>query len=92
MRNSLPIDGPKINDYAIINLDDKMGRGTHWVVYGKIGKKVNYFDSFGNLQPPKDLINYLRVDCVKYNYKKYQNFGTFNCGHLCLKFLSGKLI
>ena len=92
MRNSLPMDGPKRNESAIINLDDRMGRGTHWVAYRKLGNNVNYFDSFGNLQPPKDLINYLNIDNIKYNYKKYQNFDTFNCGHLCRKFLSDKII
>ena len=86
MRNSLPTDGPKINESAILNLDDVRGRGTHWVAYCKIGKNVNYFDSFGNLKPPKDLLNYLGVDNIKYNYETYQAFDSFNCGHLCLKF------
>ena len=92
MRNSLPRDGPKINEAAIVNLDDSTGPGTHWVAYRKTGNNVKYFDSFGNLNPPKDLINYLGVDAVQYNYDTYQDFDTFTCGHLCLKFLSGKLI
>lgn len=91
MRNNLPKNGPKTNETAIINLDDKDGPGTHWVAYRKIGDDVTYFDSFGNLQPPIDLISYLGVGSIKYNYKRYQDWNTFYCGHLCLKFLAGCL-
>ena len=92
MRNALPYDGPKLNEAAVINLDDKSGPGTHWVAYRKKGKDVTYFDSFGNLKPPKELIKYLGVDKIKYNYKNYQKYDSFNCGHLCLQFLAQKLI
>ena len=27
---------------------------------------------------------------IKYNYTNYQDFNSFNCGHLCLKFLQWK--
>lgn len=92
MRNELPKTGPRRNEAAIVNLDDKSGIGTHWVAYRKTEADVNYFDSFGNLKPPKEIMNYLNVDSVKYNYKKYQKYNTFTCGHLCLKFLSDDLI
>ena len=65
---------------------DKDGSGSHWVAYRKRGDDVVYFDSFGNLQPPIDLMLYLRVNEVKYNHKRYQYYNTFNCGHPCLKF------
>lgn len=92
MRNALPRNGVRINEAAIVNLDDETGSGTHWVAYRKTGKNVEYFDSFGNLKPPKELMNYFKVDHVKYNYENYQNYDTFICGHLCLKFLSNNLI
>lgn len=92
MRDTLPSNGPKFREAVIVNLDDIRGPGTHWVAYRKTGGYVVYFDSFGNLKPPKDLVNYLGVDNIKYNYKSYQNFNTHICGHLCLKFLSGILI
>ena len=88
MRNALPIDGPKYYESAIINLDDASGSGTHWVAYRKRGNNVVYFDSFGDLQPPLDLMLYLDVDEVKYNHERYQDFNTYVCGHLCLQFLS----
>jgi len=91
MRNSLPSDGPQCHESAIINLDDSKGPGTHWVAYRKKGNDVVYFDSFGDLQPPHELLLYLNVPNVKYNPHRFQNFGSYNCGHLCLQFLCNKL-
>lgn len=91
MRNALPKSGPRYRESGIVNLDDKSGPGTHWVAYRKRGKDVVYFDSFGDLQPPLDLMLYLGVREVKYNHERYQDFDTYICGHLCLKFLSGQL-
>lgn len=91
MRNSLP-KHPYENECAIINLDNKTGPGTHWVAYRKFKSNIEYFDSFGNLGPPKELLKYflqrnLNKNKIIYNYKKFQNYNTYNCGHLCLKFL-----
>lgn len=91
MRNELPKDGPFKIECAIINLDDSHGPGTHWVAYKKSGNSVIYFDSFGNLPPPKELIAYLGVGSIKYNYDKFQTYDTVECGHLCLKFLCNQL-
>lgn len=91
MRNGLPESGSWKNESAIINLDDKDGAGTHWVAYRKRNNEVLYFDSFGDLQPPQELMKYLNVGSVKYNYQKYQNYDTVVCGHLCLKFLNNQL-
>ena len=92
MRNDLPNGGPRKRESAIINLDDKNGPGTHWVAYRKTGDKAVYFDSFGDLQPPEDLMRYLGVGSVEYNHRRYQEYDTVICGHLCLKFLSGAAI
>lgn len=91
MRNELPEKGPHKYESAIVNLDDKNNLGTHWVAYRKIGNEVVYFDSFGNLRPPSDLVKYLGVDSIKYNHERYQTYDTFVCGHLCLKFLCNQL-
>ena len=88
MRDSLPKSGPLYNETAIVNLDSKNNIGSHWVCYKKRGKLVHYFDSFGNLRPPSEIINYFGKDVkIKYNYRRYQKFNSFNCGHLCLEFL-----
>lgn len=93
MRNALPLKGPRPCESAIINLDDADRSGTHWVAYTKLDDDVIYFDSFGDLQPPTDLMEYLgnNVGSVKYNHQRYQNFNGIECGHLCLKFLCNQL-
>ena len=58
MRNDLPKNGPHNEESAIINLDDKESKGTHWVCYRKFGSHVFYSDSFGDLRPPLELVNY----------------------------------
>lgn len=50
------------------------------------GSETIYFDSFGNIMPPKELIDYLGPN-IKYNYDSFQNYNTIICGHLCLLFL-----
>ena len=88
MRDELPKREPKYRESAVINLDNSTGPGTHWVAYKKTGNKVLYFDSFGDLKPPPELMKYFISNIVNYNYKQYQKFNTYNCGHLCLQFLS----
>lgn len=88
MRNSLP-KIPLEQECGVVNLDDINGAGTHWVAYYKNHDYKEYFDSFGNLQPPLEIINYLKLP-IAYNYERKQKFNTFNCGHLCLKFLYNK--
>ncbi|KAL4104248.1 hypothetical protein QTP88_019557 [Uroleucon formosanum] len=62
------------------------GVGSHWVAFHKNKDKVVYFDSFGDL-PPIELQHYFKQFKKVYNYSNYQDFNTFNCGHLCLEFL-----
>lgn len=88
MRNNLPKKSRKI-ECGIINLDGVEGPGTHWVAYKKNGNESRYFDSFGNLPPPQELIRYLAGN-IEYNYISYQDYDTYICGHLCLEFLNNK--
>lgn len=86
MTDSLPLQ-PNKNECGILNLDSSSGNGTHWTAYFKKGsKRIIYFDSFGNLQPPKELVRYLGSN-IKYNEESFQTYDTFICGHLCLIFL-----
>lgn len=87
---------PKRFETAIVNLDSFKGPGTHWVAYAKKNDSVFYFDSFGNLKPPKQLLSYFESSGsnrkpikrdIKYNYDSVQSFNTVVCGHLCLQFL-----
>jgi hypothetical protein len=90
MRNKLPKKIKSVES-GIINLDDSKGVGTHWTAYIKKKNQIIYFDSYGNLRPPTELITYFLSDknnnVINYNYHKYQTFDATNCGQLCLKFL-----
>lgn len=89
MRDELIHMKPDKTECAIINLDSKKGSGTHWVCYRKTNKQVDYFDSYGNLKPPLELVRYLGNCNIYFNHDRYQ-FLSYNCGHLCLMFLHNK--
>lgn len=89
MRDNLP-KKPWKKECGIINLDGMEGPGTHWVAYKTNGRKSIYFDSFGNLPPPQELVRYLSGSIIEYNYISYQDYDTYICGHLCLEFLKNK--
>lgn len=88
MRDALPREIRR-NESGIVNLDDTDGPGTHWVAYAKRGDRVVYFDSFGNLRPPREIARYLGSDNARimYNHTAYQTYDQTICGQLCLLFL-----
>lgn len=88
MRDSLPSGTPWKNECMVVNHDSIRNGGTHWTCFVKNDQIAYYFDSFGKLPPPFEIIEYLGSDCnIYYNSMQYQNFNTINCGHLCLRFL-----
>ena len=60
MKDALPSKIWK-NETGIVNLDNSDGPGTHWVCYKKLLDNMYYFDSLGNLQPPKELQHYFET-------------------------------
>lgn len=88
MRDNLPKENPWKNECMVVNHDSNKNDGTHWTCFAKKNRSVYYFDSFGKLPPPLEVIEYLGSDCnIYYNSFQYQDFETFICGHLCLRFL-----
>ena len=89
MRDNLPTTlGPDEFERAIVNLDSIVGVCAHWVAYKKLGSVTYYYDSFGDLLPPTELINYLYAgilptSTILYNYYRDQSFDSVICGHLC---------
>lgn len=86
MKDRLPIK-PKRIECGIVNLDNSDGIGTHWVAYIKVYNYCEYYDSYGDLRPPLELVRYFNNCNVYYNYVRYQKCNTVLCGHFCLKFL-----
>jgi hypothetical protein len=73
---------------GILNLSKSWEEGTHWTAWFKhLDNKVCYFDSFGDLPPPRELIQYLKNHDIFYNIAREQAFNTVICGQLSLCFL-----
>lgn len=89
MRDAMPTKtGPIAQECWILNHGSSKTDGTHWTALAKNFDTVLYFDSFGKLAPPLEVLNYLGGDVIPYyNTKSYQKYGTVICGHLCLRFL-----
>ena len=79
----------KAHECGIINLDDKIGFGTHCVCY----YNNYYFDPFG-MPPPIEVVKY--ISNIQYNNIHYQDTKSVLCGYYCLYFLKrrndGKII
>lgn len=87
MRDSLP-KKPWKCESGIVNLNETWQEGSHWVAYKIENKLVNYFDPMGNLPPPLELRKYFGCTTIRYNHDRYQKYGSVNCGHLCIAFIS----
>lgn len=87
MRDALP-SKPRNFECMIVNHDSIKNGGTHWTCFVKDGKNVYYFDSFGKLAPPLEIVGYLGSDVkIYYNSDQFQTYDSVICGHLCLLFL-----
>ena len=73
---------------GIINLDDKLGPGTHWVCYRNIDGIVEYFDPFGLIMPSEALVYFnTSGNQIYYSMDEIQNRNTVLCGYWCLYYL-----
>lgn len=87
MRDLLP-DKCNKTECGIINLDSVFSTGTHWTCYFKNNNHAVYFDSYGDANPPKELVKYLNVSNLEYNTDRIQRYEDPPiCGHLCLEVL-----
>ena len=91
MKDALP-KRVRRNETGIVNLDNSNGPGTHWVGYKKLFDTVYYFDSFGDLPPPVELLRYFgNIKVLLFNTERVQKQNTEICGHLCLDFLANSV-
>ena len=89
-RDDLPdrINEPEV---GIINLDSKIGPGTHWVCYRNDeegGDLCEYFDPFGLIMPT-EVLKYLQTSGEKiiYSTDEIQERDSVLCGYWCLYYL-----
>ena len=81
------VDPPLQYECGVVNLDSASGPGSHWTCYFKLGFIIHYYDSFGNLPPPIEFVNFFDKLDIYYNWSREQEYNTLICGHLCLCFL-----
>ena len=75
---------------CIINLDDEIGNGTHWVATDIKGKNVFYFDSF-SMPPPIEFVHYAKrigKQIIFNSGHPIQELQSVRCGYYCLYFLN----
>ena len=61
----------KCSEAGIINLSKSYEKGSHWTAWFKHPKNiVCYFDSFGDLRSPKELVDYLSNCTIYYNVNR----------------------
>lgn len=90
MRDELP-SHPRFNECGILNLENHLEQGSHWICWYKRGKVRYYFDSFAE-PPPLELLNYLKTSveltqdlpCIVRNAITVQHDESSECGSLCL--------
>ena len=98
-RDALPKQIRK--ECGIINLDDMVGPGTHWVCYRNLGgiasprnppaggsDVVEYFDPFGLIMS-SEALEYFKTagKQIVYSMDEIQNRNTVLCGYWCLYYL-----
>ena len=73
---------------GIVNLDDHIGLGTHWVAYRNIDKFCEYFDPFG-LKMPLEVKKYMTTSGKRsvYSMDEIQERDSVLCGYWCLYYL-----
>ena len=86
-RDSLPHQ-IKNDECGIVNLDSKIGSGTHWVAYRNGKSHTEYFDPFG-LEMPFEVAQYLGTSGkqIYYSGDEIQERDSFLCGYWCLYYL-----
>ena len=78
----------KNKECGIVNLDDHIGPGTHWVAYRNIDRFCEYFDSFG-LKMPSEVKKYMATSGKQlvYSSDEIQERDSVLCGYWCLYYL-----
>ena len=74
---------------GINNLDDSIGRGSHWVCYRNVDEQFcEYFDPFGLIMA-NEIKTYLKTSGKKivYSSDEIQERDTVLCGYWCLYYL-----
>ena len=71
----------------VINLDEYVDVGTHWIALFCSRNEVAYFDSFGIEHIPKEIKNFIENKNIKTNIFRVQANDSVMCGYFCIGFI-----
>ena len=78
----------KIKDGAyVINLDEYLDVGTHWIALYVNNKTVTYFDSFGVEHIPKEIKKFINNKNMMANIFRLQAYDSVICEYFCIGFI-----
>ena len=85
-RDNLP---NKIQDGEyVINLDEHIDIGTHWIALDVKNNDITYFDSFGVEHIPKEIKEFIKNKKIKTNIFRIQAYDSIMCGNFCIGFFN----
>ena len=71
----------------VINLNDKNGKGMHWVSLFINRNTAVYFDSFGNEYIPEEVLNKIKDKLINHNIFGIDDNESIVCGFCCIGFI-----
>ena len=78
----------KIKDGAyVINLDEYVDVGTHWIDLFCNRNEIVYFDSFGVEHIPEEIKEFVGNKKIKDNIFRVQANDSVMCGYFCMGFI-----
>ena len=84
-RDNMP---KKLKDGAyVINLDDYVDVGTHWIALFCNRSEIVYFNSFGAEHVPEEIIEFVGIRNIKSNTFRVQANNSVICGYFCIGFI-----
>ena len=84
-RSNLP---KKIKDGAyVINLDEYVDVGTHWIALFCNKSEIVYFDNFGVEHVPEEIKEFVVNKNIKNNVFRVQANNSIMCGYFCIEFI-----
>ena len=84
-RSNLP---KKIKDGAyVINLDEYVDVGTHWIALFCNKSEIVYFDNFGVEHVPEEIKEFVVNKNIKNNVFRVQANDSIMCGYFCIEFI-----
>ena len=78
----------KIKDWAyVINLDEYVDVGTHWIALFCNINKIVYFDRFGVDHVPEEIKKFIGNKNINTNIFRVQANNSVMCGYFCIELI-----